>query len=111
FGAHVNVLLAAGLGLVRTPADRQEEHLGGRRVEVLVEPHLGWHEHAAGTPIDPLDGLAFLPHERIAMALQDQHVNSWSMTMGLLVGADGPAGAMRAHRPVDHCERGAESAD
>src|SRR5262245_50247656 len=63
FDALVNILLATGFRFVATPADREKEHRIVPGVEMLVKPHFRRHEYAAGLPIDPLDLLAFLPHQ------------------------------------------------
>src|SRR6266571_9518812 len=89
-GAHVEVLLAAGFGLVTAPAYGQEERRLRPDVEVLVEPHLRRHEHAARSPVDALDRLAFLPHQCVAVPAEDDDVDARSVAVGRLVRPDRP---------------------
>ena len=78
---------------------------GGRaRVEVLVVPHVGRHDHGADLPIVALGLIALRPHERIALAAQNDHMGAGTMGMALLVGADGELGDVAVHRALRHVE-------
>src|ERR1041385_2106308 len=107
FDALIDVRLAARLGLVAAPADGEKEDRLGAAVEVLMEPHLRRHEDASRPPFDALHGLAFLPHERIAVPPDDEHVNAGAMAMRLLVRTDAPERDVRFDRVVDHAKDGA----
>ena len=76
---------------------------------MLVEPHLRRDDHAAGSPVDPMDRLTLLPHQ--GTVPEDEDVNAGAVPVRLLVGAHRPAGAVRAHGAVHHVEPRAESAD
>src|SRR5918995_133217 len=86
FNALIDILLATGFRLVATPADSEKQHRIFPGVEVLMKPHLRRHEYAAGLPIDSLDRLAFLPHQRIAVSFQDHNVDSRPVAVGLFLG-------------------------
>src|ERR1700704_738372 len=54
------------------------------RIEVLVKPVLGWHDHGAGSPIALLAALvALAPQEREPDAVEDDHVRARSMAVRL----------------------------
>src|SRR6185437_12883517 len=88
--ALVDISLAAGFRFVTAPTNGEKEHRLGALVKMLMEPHLRRHKDAARTPLDSLHGLAFLPHQRVARAPDDQNVNARAMTMRLFVCADTP---------------------
>src|SRR5262249_17807706 len=104
FDALIDVRFAAGLGLVAAPADGEKANRLGAAIEVLMEPHLRRHEDAARPPFDALHGPAFLPHERVAVTSDDEHMNAGSMAMRLLVRADAPQRDMRFDSVVHHAE-------
>src|SRR6266542_4817199 len=69
FDALIDVLLPAALRFIAAPPDRKEEDRVFSGVKVLVEPHFRRNKDAARLPVDSLDRFAFLPHERVAVAL------------------------------------------
>src|SRR6187431_3406070 len=88
----------------RTPADRQIARRRRACIEVLVEPHVGWHDDAAVLPGKYLDRRAFRPHQRIAFAADNHHMRARAMAVRLLVGADRHLGDMRGHLVLGHFE-------
>src|SRR6185295_11214367 len=90
FNAPVNVSLAPRLGLVAAPTDGKKKNRIRAAVEMLMKPHLGRHEHTPRPPFDALHRFAFLPHERVAGAANNQHVNARAVTVRLLVSPHAP---------------------
>src|SRR5205809_6288531 len=66
----------------------QRQVAGGRGagVEMLVEPVVWGHQHAALLPGTDHALLALFPHDRVALAAEDDNAPAWSVTMGLLIG-------------------------
>src|SRR4030095_5801567 len=79
------------------PAQRQIARRLGAGIEMLMEPLIGRHHHAAGFPIDPLHVLAFGPEHRISLPSEDDYMGAGTMLVAFLVSADGELGDVRAH--------------
>src|SRR5436309_1421235 len=84
---------AARLRLLAPPADRQEEARIDAGVEMLVEPALAGHEHAAWSPVaaDRVVFVAARPHQRVASAPQHHDVDARAVALGgMAKKLDGP---------------------
>ena len=60
-------------------------------------------------PVDAFPFFTFLPHERKALAVEDDDVETRAMPVRLLVGANGPSGEVQEHHrfgePDSHAKR------
>ena len=84
-----------------------EREIARRRlagIEVLVEPHIRRDDERADLPVVALGLLAFRPHQRIALAGQDDNVGARPVRMALLVGADRELRDVPVHRALGHGE-------
>src|SRR4029450_12209302 len=73
-------------------------------VEVLMEPLVGRDDQRADLPVVALWLLAFLPHQREALAGEDDHVRARAVAVRLLVGADRELRDVARHRAFRHIE-------
>ena len=71
---------------------------------MLVEAFVGRHDQRPDLPIVAFGFLAFLPHQRIAFAGQDDDMRAGAMRVRLLVGADGKLRDVARHRTLGHIE-------
>src|SRR4029077_2779983 len=69
--AALAVLHAHEAKLPAAPAQRQIARRFGAGVKMLVEPLIGRHDRAAGSPVDALHVLALRPEYRISLAGED----------------------------------------
>ena len=73
-------------------------------VEVLVQPHVRRHDHGADLPLVVARLVALRPHQRIALAGEDDDVGARPVRVRLLVGADRELGDMAVERGLGEVE-------
>src|SRR5204862_3472044 len=59
-------------------------------VEMLMIDRIGRHDERADLPViaDRIAAGSIRPHQRIALAAQDDHMSTWTMGVSFFVGAD-----------------------
>ena len=83
---------------------------GLARVEVLVKPHVGWHNHGAHFPIVLARLFAFRPHQAVAFTAQNNHVRARAVAMGLFVGTYRKLRDVAVHGATRHVEANVSAA-
>ena len=73
-------------------------------IEMLVIGRVRWHDQGARLPVVALGLFTFLPHQRIALAGQDDHMRTGAVGMAFLVGADRELRDMARHGTLRHIE-------
>src|SRR5262249_28847802 len=82
---HWNALRIARRGMLEREITRRRR----TRVEVLVEPRVGRHDHRSDLPVVAVRRVAFRPHQGVALAAEHDDMRARSVRVRFLVGADG----------------------
>src|SRR5207302_11027449 len=69
--------------LVAREPQRKIARRCGANVEMLVKGPVGRNDECAGLPVEALDWLVALPHQAVAIAVQDDDVCAWSVAVSL----------------------------
>src|SRR5512140_2932008 len=82
--AALAILHAHETELPTAPTQRQIARRRGAGVEMLMEPLIRRHHHAAGLPIDPLHVLPFGPKHGITLPSENDYMGARAMLVAFL---------------------------